>query len=162
MTKEEVIDYFTSRDEHKIRVSSCEIIHNGQNHEKIKHFIEFLPLILEKTKDLNLGGGFAPNQRFVDFAIKTIEYHKIEKECYCGLYVEKYFITNDVVKRELQYECFDPRNEHERGNIEINKTIRMEYGWIDYYEVKCKKCNKKYKVKERDGHYTFWNWKFLE
>ncbi len=162
MKQEEVIDYFTSRDEHKIRVSACEIIYSGQNHEKIKHLIEFLPLIFEKTKDLNLGGGFATNQRFVDFAIKTIEYHKIEKECYCGLYVEKYFSSNDVVKRELQYECFDPRNEQEKGNIEINKTIRMEYGWIDYYEVKCKKCNKKYKVEERDGHYTFWNWIVLE
>lgn len=47
----------------------------------------------------------ASNQRFVDFAIKTIEFRIEQKYCYCELYVEKILLTDDVMKRRLQYEC---------------------------------------------------------
>lgn len=161
MTTEEIYEYIISRDQDKVWKSACEIIDSGQNHRKIKPLVEFLPLIVERTKNLNLGGMFASNQRFVDFAIKTINFHKNEKVCYCGLYVEKYFLTNDIVKRELQYECFNPNKELEKGNIDIIDIIRIENKWIDYYKVECKKCKKRYKVEERDGHYMFWNWSLV-
>ena len=158
MKTEEIIKGITSRDSHEVWKSACQIIEVGQNHKKIEPFIEFLPLIIKKTKNLNLGGMFASNQRFVDFAIKTIEFHKNEKECYCGLYIEKYILTNDIIKRELQYECFNPRKEVEKGNINIMESIRIENKWIDYYIVECEKCKTKYKVEEREGHYMFWDW----
>ncbi|MEG1265906.1 MAG: hypothetical protein RSE19_05455, partial [Myroides sp.] len=91
MTTEEIIKNITSKDETKVWKSACEIINLGWDHHKIVPLIKFLPLIKEKTVNLNLGGMFASNQRFVDFAIKTIEFHIEHKYCYCELYVEKYF-----------------------------------------------------------------------
>ena len=61
-----------------------------------------------------MGGMFAPNQRFIDFAVKTIEFHKEDKECSCALFAEKYKLANDVVDRELQYDCFNPNKEVEK------------------------------------------------
>ena len=162
MTTEEIINDLISRNEHKVWKSACKIIDYGINHTKVEPFIEFLPLIIKETKNLNLGGMFASNQRFVDFAIKTIEFHLEQKYCYCELYIEKYFLTNDVIKRELQYECFNPKNEIEKGNINILETIKIQNKWVDYYLVECKKCLKKYKVEEREGHYMFWDWKKIE
>lgn len=158
MTTDEIIKTITSKDEHQVWKSACEVITIGQNHQKIEALIKHLPIIKENTKNLNLGGMFASNQRFVDFAIKTIEFHKIERNCYCGLFVEKYFLTNDAVKRELQYECFNPNNEVEKGNITIVETIQIDNKWVDYYLVKCNICKQLYKVEEREGHYMFWNW----
>lgn len=158
MTTEKIIEYITSRDNHKIWESACKIIELGQNHKKISPLVKFLPEIKEITVGLNMGGMFAPNQRFVDFAIKTIEFHKETKECYCGLFVEKYKLTNDVIDRELLYDGFNPNNEAKKGNVKILDTIRIENKWVDFYLVKCLKCQKQYKVEEREGHYMWWKW----
>ncbi len=162
MTTEGIIENITSRDTTEVCKSACEIINLGQDHNKIISLVKFLPLIREKTLNLYLGGMFASNQRFVDFAIKTIEFHVEQKYCYCELYVEKYFLTDDVMRRKLQYECFNPKNEVEKGNIKILETIKIEDNWIDYYIVECKRCLKKYRVEERGGHYVFWNWKKMD
>jgi hypothetical protein len=159
MTSEEIIEFITSKDTHKVWKSACAIIDIGQNYEKIKPLIKYLPLIKEKTTDLKMGGGFAPNQRFIDFAIKTLEFHKDRNECPCKLYTEKYKLTNDVVDRKIQYEGFNPNNEVEKGNIKILETTRIEGKWIDFYFVECMKCKADFKVEEREGHYKFWNWK---
>ena len=120
--------------------------------------VEYLPQIKEKTIGLNMGGAFAPNQRYIDFAIKTIEFHKENKECSCALFVEKYKLTNDVVSREIQYECFNPQKEVEKENVEIVEKIVIPEKWITDYVVKCLKCGQKFKVEEREYHYTWWNW----
>lgn len=57
---------------------------------------------------------------------------------------------------------FNPKNERDKGNVNILETIKIEKKWIDYYVIECIKCSKKYRVAERDGHYVFWNWKKMD
>lgn len=159
METKEILENITSKETHKVWQASCEIISNGQNHDKIKPLIVYLPLIKEKTRGLNLGGAFAPNQRFIDFAIKTIEFHKTNEDCYCNLYNAKFRLTNGDIFGELQYDGFNPNKEVEKGHIEIINVIRIEDKWIDFYAAKCSNCKTVFNVEEREGHYMFWNWK---
>lgn len=161
MTTDEIIENITSRDTHKVWKSACEIINNSQDFEKIKPIISYFQFIKENTSDLKMGGTFAPNQRFIDFAITILEFHKDRKECSCSLYTKKFKLTNDIVDREIRYEMFNPNNEVEKGNIKILSVERIEEKWIDYYNVQCLKCKTQYKVDEREGHYKFWNWRKL-
>lgn len=158
MTTKDIIENITSRSTYKVREASCQIIHLGQEYEKIKPFIQYLPLIKFKTIDLNMGGAFAPNQRFIDFAIRTIEFHKSNKQCSCALYVEKYRLTNDIIERDILYDGFNPNSESKKGYIKILETICGEGRWIDYYLVECSRCKSTYKVEEREGHFKWWNW----
>jgi hypothetical protein len=114
MTTEEIVKYMTSRDTHKVWESACEIINAGQNRTLVAPLIRYLPEIKSCTAGLDMGGAFAPNQRFIDFAITTIEFHKDNESCPCALFIKKYKLTNDVVKREIQYEGFDPNEERRR------------------------------------------------
>lgn len=161
MTTSEIIDKITSRDTNKVWESACEIIKNGQFEDKIIPIIEYLDSIKEETLNLEMGGAFSPNQRFIDFAIRTIEFHRNRKKCTCNLYVEKFKLTNDIIEREIQYESFSPEKEEERKSVKILETVRIENKWVDYYILKCTKCSELFKVEEREGHYMFWNWSKL-
>jgi len=90
-----------------------------------------------------MGGVFAPNQRFVDFAIKVIEFHRDSNECVCNLY-----LGHGV----------DPNKEVAKGNVKILETVRMDGKWVDFYTVGCEKCSDKYKVIERESHHMWWEW----
>ena len=162
MTTEEIIKNITSRDTHKVWESACEIINSGQDHYTIAPLIKYLQLIKSSTADLNMGGAFAPNQRFIDFAIATIEFHEGAKKCPCALFTKKITLTNTLVKRKNQYEGFNPNKEVQKGNIEILDTLYIDNNWIDYYLVECVKCKTRYKVEEREGHYMFWIWTYLK
>jgi hypothetical protein len=144
MTTEQILEHITSRDTHKVWLSSCEIISIGQDRDKISPLIKHLPEIKEQTKGLDMGGAFAPNQRFIDFAIRTIEFHRDSAECTCNLYPE--------------HESIDPHREVEKGNIQILSTTRIENKWVDYYSAVCKKCGQEFKIIEREYHYTWWGW----
>jgi hypothetical protein len=141
---EQIIYDITSKDIHKVWLASCEIINNGQDHDGIAPLIKYLPEIKEKTKDLDLGGLIAPNRRFVDFAIKTIEFHKDSKECTCTLYKD--------------YEMFNPKKEAGKGNIIIYETVLINEDYPDYYIAECLKCGRKIKIFEREYHFTWWEW----
>ena len=91
-----------------------------------------------------MGGMFASNQRFVDFAIKAIEFYRDSLECSCILYT--------------WLDTFDPSKALEKGHIIITDTVRIESKWIDFYIVACQKCKQEYNVVERDYHYTWWGW----
>ena len=140
----EIIEEITSRDTTKVWRSSCEIVSISQNADRIRQLIQYLPEIKEKTKGLAMGGAFAPNQRFIDFAIKAIEFYRHSAECSCILYTE--------------LETFDPNKELEKGNIKILDIERIEDKWVDFFVVECQKCKQNYKVIERDYHYTWWGW----
>lgn len=143
----EIVEDITSHDRHKVWFTSCEIINDGQNHEVILPLVKYLSEIKKKTKGLHMGGLLAPNQRFVDFAIRTIEFHRDSKECPCVLY--------------SNYELFNPSKEAEKGNIKIIETIMLNENYPDYYLVECKKCGRKMKVSEREYHFTWWQWDAL-
>ena len=109
-----------------------------------------------------MGGAFSPNQRFIDFAIRTIEFHRNRKECTCNLYVENFKLTNDIIERKIQYESFSPEKEEEKRSVKILETVRIVNKWVDYYIVKCTKCAELFKVEEREGHHMFWNWLIIK
>jgi len=146
MDIETIIAEITSRDTHKVWRSSCEIISLGQEPSKIKPMIEFLPLIKEKSSGLDMGGAFAPNQRFIDFAIRTIEFHRDNDDCPCKLYAEH---------------GLNPKKEVDKGYIVINDITKIDGNWIDYYIAECTRCGQKFKILESEGHYMWWEWSLL-
>lgn len=162
MKQEELFNYITSRDCNKVWKSACEIIKHSHNKEFIKYFIPHLSTIIEKTNKLEMSGFFAPNQRFVDFAIKIIEFHKNKENCSCFLYIEKFHLSNSLSKKEIKYDGFNPKKEVKKENIIFITTCYINKKWVDYYLVECCKCKKRFKVEEREGHYMFWNWNELE
>ena len=145
MTTDELVNSITSREISQVRNSACEIINSSQNTEIIFPLINHLNEIIEKTKNLDLGGAFAPNIRFAEYAIRIIEFHKNNTNCSCELYLDK-------------YECNDPKKETEKGNIKIENTVKIDNNWIDYYLSKCSKCGQEFKIFEREYHYTWWEW----
>jgi len=145
MTTEEILKEITSRDTTMVWKAACEIISLGQNRDEILPLITHINEIKETTRGLSMGGGFAPNQRFLDYALRIIEFHKNNSSCTCKLYLDK-------------YECNDPNKEANKGNIIIEDITRFEDRWIDYYITKCQKCGQKFKTIEREGHYTWWEW----
>ncbi len=147
MKTTEIIEHITSRDTHKVWLSACKIISLGQNQEKILPLIEHLPQIIKQTKGLKMGGIFAPNQRFIDFAIRTIEFHRDNKSCSCTLFTEH---------------GVDPHKEVEKGNIEVTETVYEQEPWVDYYLANCRKCSQKFKIIERESHYMWWAWEKIE
>jgi hypothetical protein len=144
MTSEEILKGITSRDASKVWRSSCEIASISQDRQRIIPLIRYLPEIQSKTVGLEMGGAFAPNKRFVDFAIRTLQFHRDSRECPCCLYTH--------------LDSFNPPEEEHKGNIKILYTIREQSGYVDYYKVRCCKCGQPYKVIERDYHYTWWGW----
>lgn len=143
MTTEEIIKEITSRDTYMVWRSSCEIISIGQDPEKIKPLIPYISLIKEKTDGLDMGGAFAPNQRFIDFALKTLEFHRNNDKCPCDLY-DKHGL--------------DPNKEVNKGFVDIIETTRIDGKWVDYYISICTRCQQKFKIIEREGHYMWWEW----
>ena len=146
MTTEEIIEKILSRDTHKVWEASIKIISLGQLRDNILPLIPHLQTIVEKTKGLDMGGAFAPNQRFIDYAIKTIEFHRDHNECACNLYLGPDSVTPD------------PNREVRSGHVNILDTTFMEGNWVDFYKVQCVRCEQLYKVIEREGHFKWWGW----
>ncbi|MBT1705137.1 hypothetical protein [Chryseosolibacter indicus] len=143
-----IIEEITSRDSHKVWRSACEIISLGQEPTLIKPLIEFIPLIRQKTIGLEMGGAFALNQRFIDFAIRTLEFHKNNMGCPCALFGG--------------HDSMEPNKEEERGYITITDKVLLEGNYVDYYLATCKRCHQKFKIIERDYHYTWWGWERID
>ena len=55
----------TSKDVDRIRKSGVEIIKNSQNETQIEKLFPYRDDIYESTKNLDLGGAFATNNRFL-------------------------------------------------------------------------------------------------
>jgi len=149
MLIQELVNDITSKDTTRIRNSSSQIIKLKHNREFVSQLIDFLPQIKSKTKNLNLGGAFAPNIRFAEYAIRIIEFHKESKLCTCELFIDK-------------YECNNPKAECETDKVKILNTILIEGNWVDFYIVECLDCCQKFKVIEREYHYTWWGWTKFE
>lgn len=148
MDTETIIREITSRDPDEVWRSACEIISSGQEPLKIKPLIGFLPLIKEKTRGLEMGGAFASNQRFVDCAIRTIEFYKNNGGCPCALFGG--------------HDCMDPNKEAEKGYIRITDKVLLDGNYVDYYLATCTRCGQDFKIIERDYHYTWWGWERVD
>ena len=140
---QEILHNILSGDTHKVWEVSCEIISLGQDTDRIKQFIPYLEDIKTSTRGLKMGGLFAPNQRFIDKAIETVEFYKKGTGCSCCL------LGQDS----------NPNHEVKNGNMINQDTVKINNSnYVDYYNIKCLKCSKEYKVYEREYHYTWWEW----
>lgn len=136
----ELLDEILSGNPHKVWSSSCAIMKLSQDDERIKEFIPHLEEIKSKTANLDMGGLLLPNDRFVKKVIKILEHYQKGQECSCCLL--------DGNDNPTYYKTIDINAE-----VNFNDSNRVEY-----YEVKCKKCNQKYKVYEREYHFLWWEW----
>ena len=136
--------YSISKDRHQIWESSCEIIALGQDRDAIKPLLGLTDKIDDITKGIELGGAFAPNSRFLNGTIKTLKFHRDSDSCTCTLYG--------------LHDSMNPKDEVEKGFLEILNTVKLDDTWIDYYEASCTRCNQKFKIEERFGHYMWWTW----
>ncbi len=142
-TTKELIDDMLSKDPKRIWCASCEIISLGQNHDRIMELVPYLSQIKSKTNNVELGGLIHPNSRFLKQAIETIEWHMKEKSCPCCLLGES---SNPIQLEADEYITIT-------DTVYINKS-----NYVDYYLVRCNRCETKYKVEEREYHSTWWNW----
>lgn len=136
----------TSRDPERVWLSSC-AIRTLRDADEIAVLVHNLDEIKQKTKRLNLGGSLRPNASHLDFAIRKLEFLKSSSDCPCALY--------------LMDDLYDPAKEEKEGNIQITGTIMADWG-VDHYECICKLCGVRFRVDERQYHYTWWAWQKLE
>lgn len=137
----ELLGEILSGDSHKVWASGSTIMKLSQNEECMKEFVPYLDEIRAKTANLQMGGLLAPNDRFVKKVIRILEYYKNQKECSCCLLSQE-------------------DNPKDYETIEIKEKVYVrDSNYIDYYVAECKKCNQKYKVYEREYHYTWWDWR---
>ncbi len=149
MNTDEIIKKMTSRDTDQVWSAANEIISLGQDRDRILPLIPFLPSIIEETKGLEMGGLYAPNSRFIDQAIRTIEFHRDSKECPCQLYLR----GSDGPS---------PETETKKGYVSILDTVKTEDQYVDFYKVECNLCQRHFKVIERESHYMWWGWSVWE
>jgi len=141
---EEIVEEILSRDPRKIWSASCAICSLSQNHEKIMKLAPYKKQIVHSTYGIELGGGLAPNKRFLKYALKIIEWHERNEGCSCQLLGEQ----------------SNPDHLVEDGYFEMIEVVNcMNSTYVDYYRVRCKKCNTIYKVFERLSHMPWWEWK---
>lgn len=154
MNTRKIINDLTSKDSQRIRESGLAVIQNSQNENVIESLIPYLSQIKQSTAGLELGGAFAPNDRFYKFPIEIIEFYKNRSsiwnrnpQCTCNLYLSK------------SYENYNPEKEAENEAIEL--IVKLKGNWTQDYELKCLKCNERFYVSERHYHMIWWHWEIL-
>lgn len=140
---EEIISDILSRDASRIWSGSCAVCSLSQNHEKIVMLLPYRQKFEDATRGIALGGGLAPNSRYLNKAFEIMDFHNENKNCPCCLLGE----------------FFNPIHCVEDGYFNLINTVYMSDGrYIDYYILRCNQCGTTYKVEEREYHYTWWNW----
>lgn len=137
MSKEEVLENFLSGDARKVLNACHAVIHSVvTDREMIESLVPHLSRIKEATKQLNYGGGFAPNQRFVDKALKVIDNSRREK-CLC----------------EYSFDKYGQRAEFfvQRGFVLLWEKTE---GFVNTGEIECSRCHQRYIVEEE---FTGWH-----
>jgi hypothetical protein len=144
METTEIVKGLASREMNAIRTSGWYVISHSQKEEVIQPLVPYWEEIYANTRGLNLGGSFAPNNRFADYSVKIIAHYRNYVSCSCTLFP-------DI--------GLDLNPEKDSNNVEILEIVKIENQWIDFYHVKCRKCGQEYQVFERNGHWTFYEWK---
>lgn len=142
-----ILDDLISRDVTRIW-KACGEIRHLRNMGELSSLIENIELIRERTKNVDLGGRVRPNSTHLDLALRKLEFIRDGEGCFCKLYM-----LDDM---------FGPEGEQTAGNISIEAATRTPDGYIDHYRCKCSVCGAKYRVTEREYHYTWWKWELEE
>lgn len=134
-----LLEDFTSRDPTRIWSASSSLVHLRDPRE-LDQLAEGIAEIRRTTAGVALGGALFPNAERLRFALRKLEYHRDRVGCLCRLYPE-----------HLMY---DPRKEAAAGNVHLEDTTDL-----DAYHGVCTVCATRYRVEEREYHYTWWGWK---
>lgn len=146
-SSKDIIKDMLSGDADKIWSASCAICSLSQNHDKVMELVPYKEKMYYATRNIELGGAIALNNRFLKKAFEVMEVHEEGKECPCIL------LGGDS----------NPKHLLEDGYIELMDVVySSNSGYIDYYMVRCNRCKKGYKVEEREYHYTWWSWQVLK
>jgi len=153
MDIDKVIQDMTSRDVDRIRTAGAEIIKNSQNEEQIKKLFPCRDDIYNSTRNLDLGGAFATNNRFYEFPLEIVDYHSLlnsKKEnsgkCTCDLYLKS-------------YHDYDPNEEALNDSMTLFAKAIGDYTFV--YGMKCEKCKRRFHISERQYHYIWYKWDIL-
>lgn len=139
----DILDDMLSKDSQRIWKASCDIMSLSQNHDKIIELVSYREQMYDATVGIDLGGMLAPNSRFLKGAFEVIDFHSKGEKCPCVLLGEN----------------SNPRDYIKAGYFtKISITNLENSNYIDYYMIRCNRCNTKYKVTERMGHMFFWKW----
>ncbi len=132
-----------SKDPTKIWSASC-AIRTSRDVEVLQLLADNLDQIMKQTSDVSLGGALRSNSTHLAFALKKLRLFREGLRCFCDLYP-----IDDM---------FNPEAESKASNIKIESTVLLENKWVDYYECSCTSCGARFKVDEREYHYTWWAW----
>lgn len=143
---ETILEDLLSRDPQRIWSASCEVIHLGQERTRILPLVPYLTEIGRAAEHTVLGGGLAPDRRFVDMALRTIRFHRDSEDCPCCLYP---LPGDDGI--------FDPQEEMERGYVRILDRMLDEHHTGDYL-VQCTRCGRTFQIIQEWGHFVWWRW----
>lgn len=144
MTTEQILQNITSKEARTVWKSTCEIVREWQNPDVMLPLTSHLSEIEGKINELRKEGLSGPEERFADFAIKTLRFYNGNDGCRCNLY--------------MALETFNPQDEKEKGNVEMMNWVQDNDRVVDYYIVRCVQCGQVFKAVERNFGYTLWAW----
>ncbi len=141
-----LLEDITSCDPMRIWASACAIIKLRDTPE-LDRLATHLGEIESATRNVALGGALFPNREHLRLAMRKLVYHRDRTGCLCHLYPE--------------YLLYNPAQEAADGNVRIDGVTYLDGDWVDAYTCTCLVCGARYRVEERESHYTWWGWKEL-
>jgi hypothetical protein len=147
-----LLDDLISRDPQRIWSASC-AVHRLRAPEPLAILVQNLDLIRTRTAGINLGGALRANASHLAFALRKLEFVRDERGCLCALYP--------------LYDLYNPANEAAAGNIRITGTTHVANtdgtvsAYVDFYACDCALCPARFRVEEREYHYTWWAWRLI-
>jgi hypothetical protein len=103
--------------------------------------------IREATTGIPLGGALHPNSAHLNDALARLEHVRDQRGCLCALYPSSQFNN--------------PGQEAERGHVQVLETRLADGHYVYFYTCACLHCGARYRVIEREYHYTWWGWSRL-
>lgn len=136
----EVLADLLSRDRQRV-LTAVSVVNKLRDLQALTALAGHLPDIERATAGLELGGYLFPNSEHLRQAVSTLQAWR-DGLCRCWLYPQ--FLT------------YDPLKEEEAGDATVLSSGPPD--WHMDYRCRCNHCGAEYKVEQREGHLTWWQW----
>lgn len=143
-TKREILDDLFCRDKHRVWTASCQMYSLSQNRKRVMELAPYRWRISAMEKRINPPNCLVPQNRFLRKAVGMIDFHRKNRGCPCCLLGEDsnpFYVIEDGYLELLEQTFLYPEN--------VNYVRCL---------VKCRRCGAVYEVKEREYHFTWWEW----
>ncbi len=142
-----LLEDITSCDPMRIWSSACAIIKLRDTPE-LDRLATHLGEIESATRNVALGGALFPNRVHLRLALRKLAYHR-----------DQHRLPLPAVPG---VPAVQPRSRRlQTGNVRIDGVTYLDGDWVDAYTCTCLVCGARYRVEERESHYTWWGWKEL-